>query len=273
MNTRDDTGQTMVRAARRDATSARRRRQDDTLGLLLETAAALHEAADEQQLAERVMDAACRGTGLCNAALLRPVDTAGRVEVIASNFAAKAETTRGGDGAPSGFSRSLIAAAAQRQRRRALRRRRGGQLRRRHEHRADEHQRRAVRPAHARRHAGRVPLPRLARLAAAPVAPGATRLLRRRWAGWRASRWPTSSASTSSAARPPIESELMAAATAQKWVLPRRETRVGVVHLPRREPARPLRRRRLLRRDRARRRPARRSRSATSPAKAWRRRC
>src|SRR3954469_1321262 len=56
MSTRDDTGQTMVRAHQvTNFASAK----DDALGLILETAAALHEAADEQQLAERVMDAAC----------------------------------------------------------------------------------------------------------------------------------------------------------------------------------------------------------------------
>ena len=118
MSTRDDTGQTMVRAHQVTNFAAAK---DDALGLILETAAALHEADDEQQLAERVMDAACRGTGLTNAALLRPVDTAGRVEVIASNFGAKSGedslgspgTGAGRDGGgPAGFSRSLISAAA-----------------------------------------------------------------------------------------------------------------------------------------------------------------
>ena len=128
MTTHDDTGQTVVRA--HGAVSppggspgaAPGAARNDTLGLLLETAAALHGAEDEQQLAQRVMDAACRGTGLCNAALLRPVDTGGRVEVIASNFGGAvlgpdaASRARGGGmigGGPLEFSRSLIAAAAQ----------------------------------------------------------------------------------------------------------------------------------------------------------------
>jgi serine phosphatase RsbU (regulator of sigma subunit) len=112
MNTRDDTGQTMVRSHALPHVTGVGGVNNDALALLLETAAALHEAADEQQLAERVMDAACRGTGLCNAALLRPVDTAGRVEVIASNFAAKADAAQHDARTPTGFSRSLIAAAA-----------------------------------------------------------------------------------------------------------------------------------------------------------------
>lgn len=124
MTTHDDTGQTIVRAHSAAAPLAGGAvGRNDTLGLLLETAAALHGAEDEQQLAQRVMDAACRGTGLCNAALLRPVDTAGRVEVIASNFGAPSGSDLGasagagaagiGGAAPPGFSRSLIAAAAQ----------------------------------------------------------------------------------------------------------------------------------------------------------------
>lgn len=120
MTTHDDTGQTIVRAhpsSPQAGASGMAGGRNDTLGLLLETAAALHGAEDEQQLAQRVMDAACRGTGLCNAALLRPVDTSGRVEVIASNFGAaagKSDAAGGGGGSgPAGFSRSLIAAAAQ----------------------------------------------------------------------------------------------------------------------------------------------------------------
>jgi sigma-B regulation protein RsbU (phosphoserine phosphatase) len=118
MTTHDDTGHTIIRAhpaAPAGAGAGGGGGRNDTLGLLLETAAALHGAEDEQQLAQRVMDAACRGTGLCNAALLRPVDIGGRVEVIASNFGAAGESdVAGGAGAgPAGFSRSLIAAAAQ----------------------------------------------------------------------------------------------------------------------------------------------------------------
>lgn len=116
MTTHDDTGQTIVRAHPAGPPQPGGARSD-TLGLLLETAAALHGAEDEQQLAQRVMDAACRGTGLCNAALLRPVDTGGRVEVIASNFASTSGAAGRPEGlpgaGPEGFSRSHIAAAAQ----------------------------------------------------------------------------------------------------------------------------------------------------------------
>jgi serine phosphatase RsbU (regulator of sigma subunit) len=112
MTTHDDTGQTVVRAHAFAGPGGGGVPRQDALGLLLETAAALHDAEDEQQLAQRVMDAACRGTGLCNAALLRPVDTGGRVEVIASNFAAVPDAAAADD-AHAGFSRSLIAAAAQ----------------------------------------------------------------------------------------------------------------------------------------------------------------
>jgi serine phosphatase RsbU (regulator of sigma subunit) len=78
---------------------------EDMLTLLLESAAAVHSAADERALAELVLDAATRGTGLPNAAMLRPLDAAGTVEVIAARR----------DPADEGsaiFSRSLLAAAS-----------------------------------------------------------------------------------------------------------------------------------------------------------------
>jgi serine phosphatase RsbU (regulator of sigma subunit) len=79
----------------------------DMLTLLLESAAAIHAAASEKELAERLIDVAIRGTGLVNAALLRPVDNLGHYEVIASRLGAMAE--RAG---PASFSRSLLSAAA-----------------------------------------------------------------------------------------------------------------------------------------------------------------
>ena len=99
----DDTGQTLVRQVSPETT----RLADDTLALLLETASSIHAAQSEQQLAELVIDAALRGTGLRNAVLLRPLDAAGRVEIIASRF------SNGAKEAPVTFSRSLIAAASQ----------------------------------------------------------------------------------------------------------------------------------------------------------------
>jgi serine phosphatase RsbU (regulator of sigma subunit) len=77
---------------------------EDTLALLLESAAAIHGAADEKTLADLVMDAACRGTGLPNAAVLRPLDAEGRIEIIAT----RGEAARSGPA----FSRSLLAAAS-----------------------------------------------------------------------------------------------------------------------------------------------------------------
>ncbi len=58
--------------------------QDEMLGLLLEAAAGIHAAESESALAEIVLEEACRGSGLPNAAWLRPVDADGRVEVVAS---------------------------------------------------------------------------------------------------------------------------------------------------------------------------------------------
>lgn len=77
---------------------------DDLMALLLECASGIHAASDEKALAEVVLDAACRCTGLANAALLRPVDSSGRIEVIASR------TVPGTSGAL--YSRSLLAVAS-----------------------------------------------------------------------------------------------------------------------------------------------------------------
>jgi serine phosphatase RsbU (regulator of sigma subunit)/pSer/pThr/pTyr-binding forkhead associated (FHA) protein len=80
---------------------------EDLLALLLETAAAVHAAESELALAEALIDGATRGTGLSNAAVLRPLDAAGRLEVIASRQQASQQN------APPSFSRSLLAAASQ----------------------------------------------------------------------------------------------------------------------------------------------------------------
>jgi serine phosphatase RsbU (regulator of sigma subunit) len=82
LQSQNDTGQTLVRAVTPERV---RPLADDMLALLLESAAAIHAAPDEKQLAETVMDTACRGTGLTNAAMLRPIDpSSGQVEVIAA---------------------------------------------------------------------------------------------------------------------------------------------------------------------------------------------
>ena len=77
---------------------------EQLLALLLESAAAMHAAADERQLADGLLDAACRGSNLPNAAVLRPADADGRVEIVASRPPQTDVTWR--------FSRSLLTAAA-----------------------------------------------------------------------------------------------------------------------------------------------------------------
>src|SRR5262245_60571432 len=105
MQSANDTGMTMVRAVTGDKV---RPLADDMLALLLESAAAIHAAKDEKQLAETVMDAAVRGTGLTNAAMLRPIDpTSGQIEVIAARLSPAAAAQP-----HNAFSRSLIATAS-----------------------------------------------------------------------------------------------------------------------------------------------------------------
>jgi serine phosphatase RsbU (regulator of sigma subunit) len=76
---------------------------DDLLALLLEAAAMLHASTDETALADALLDAACRGSGLPNAAVVRPINDAGEIEVIASRPRGTGNLT---------CSRSLLAAAA-----------------------------------------------------------------------------------------------------------------------------------------------------------------
>ena len=102
LQTQNDIGQTTVRTVIGPPAGQVR---DDILALLMETAGAIHEATSEQDLAERIMNAAIRGTGLTNALVLRPIDTTGKVEVVARKLAQnqQGEIT---------FSRSLLATAA-----------------------------------------------------------------------------------------------------------------------------------------------------------------
>jgi serine phosphatase RsbU (regulator of sigma subunit) len=102
----DDAGQTMVRTVGQ-ADAAAQPMADALLALLLESAGAIHSANDEKHLAELLIDAAIRGTGLQNAAMLHPVDSTGRVEIVACRFAPTAQDTG------VAFSRSLINAASQ----------------------------------------------------------------------------------------------------------------------------------------------------------------
>jgi serine phosphatase RsbU (regulator of sigma subunit) len=81
---------------------------DDLLNLLLESASAIHGAEDEKTLATLLMDAACRGTGLPNAAVLRALDSTGRIEIVAGRAGPAGHEPTG-----MGFSRSLLTTASQ----------------------------------------------------------------------------------------------------------------------------------------------------------------
>ncbi|HWP41473.1 MAG TPA: SpoIIE family protein phosphatase, partial [Tepidisphaeraceae bacterium] len=107
LQAQDDSGHTMVRTVPQDSAAARQPLAEALLALLLESAAAIHAATDEKQLANLVIDAAIRGTGLHNAAMLRPVDATGGIDIIAARFAPAAQEQG------VGFSRSLITAASQ----------------------------------------------------------------------------------------------------------------------------------------------------------------
>ena len=105
LQSQNDTGQTMVRAV---TPERMRPMADDMLAVLLEGAAAIHGSTDEKQLADTLMDAACRGTGLTNAAMLRPIDpTSGQIEVIAARLSPAAASSPHAT-----YSRSLINAAS-----------------------------------------------------------------------------------------------------------------------------------------------------------------
>jgi serine phosphatase RsbU (regulator of sigma subunit)/pSer/pThr/pTyr-binding forkhead associated (FHA) protein len=77
------------------------------LDLLIDCAAEIHGAHDEQKLADAVLQSALSGTGFHHAALLRPHGAAGdEIEVIAHRTPGSAA------GEPPSFSRSLISEAA-----------------------------------------------------------------------------------------------------------------------------------------------------------------
>jgi serine phosphatase RsbU (regulator of sigma subunit) len=77
---------------------------ENRLSLLLEMATAMQGVADERALAQILLETAQIGGGLPNAAVLRPVDGDGRIEVIASRQSAMQGAL---------FSRSLLNAASQ----------------------------------------------------------------------------------------------------------------------------------------------------------------
>jgi serine phosphatase RsbU (regulator of sigma subunit) len=220
----DDTGQTVVRTMSLGSEDrSPRGLHDEMLGLLLESAAAIHSASDEKQLAELVIDAAVRGTGLNNAALLRPLDAQGHLEVIASRFAPVASQHQ-----PPTFSRSLINAAAQ------------GQVA----------ELSGVGGISSDGDIGQsIVTMKISAALCVPLmlggAPAAFLYLDRREAGLAQTVRPGSSAFCAALGRmaslalanlkridierrqAQFEAELRAAAVAQKWILPRRNTRVG----------------------------------------------
>lgn len=103
VRTVDDAGtmHTMVRSVQREDAAPLK---EEMLMLLLESAAGIHAAADEKELAATVLEIACRGSGLPNAFWLHPVNASGRVEVVASKTA---------PGANAGaFSRTLLDVAS-----------------------------------------------------------------------------------------------------------------------------------------------------------------
>jgi serine phosphatase RsbU (regulator of sigma subunit) len=103
MATSEDAGRTMVRTVTVDQA----RLADDMLSLLLESASGIHGAKNEQQLAQLLLDTAIAGTGLSNAVMLKPTDASGGVEIVASKM-----TGVQGANTPATFSRSLINVAS-----------------------------------------------------------------------------------------------------------------------------------------------------------------
>jgi phosphoserine phosphatase RsbU/P len=103
----DDTGTTGMMVRSHGAERSIEPLREDLLNLLLESAAAIHAAENDKSLAEMLMDVACRGTGLNNAAVLRALDASGRIEIIASRIG---PTLR--DAPAMGFSRSMLAVAS-----------------------------------------------------------------------------------------------------------------------------------------------------------------
>lgn len=77
---------------------------DEMLKLLLDSAEGIHAAADERQVAEVLLKKACDGSGLPNAAVLKPAGTDWRFEIVASRTAAGSEKIA--------YSRTLLKAAS-----------------------------------------------------------------------------------------------------------------------------------------------------------------
>ena len=99
----DDVGSTLIRT-HSDQPSEQFRQ--DLLNLLLEGSSSLHAGPDLPAIAAILVDLACRGTKLANAAVVEALDTQGHIQIIASN-------TPAGQPHMMTFSRSLLAAASE----------------------------------------------------------------------------------------------------------------------------------------------------------------
>jgi phosphoserine phosphatase RsbU/P len=107
LRTVDDTATALTMVRSHAADRAPERLEDDLLNLLLESASAIHGAENETALANVLMDAACRGTGLPNAAVLRALDASGRIEIVASRAGPTLH-----EPSKLGFSRSMLTTAS-----------------------------------------------------------------------------------------------------------------------------------------------------------------
>ncbi len=103
LHLKEDTGQTIVRAVSEKTVQPL---ADNLLHLLLESTSKIHSSTSEQELADNVIDAAVRGTGLQNAVVLKPVDGLKSFEIMATRLSPQAQD------APAYYSRSLINTAA-----------------------------------------------------------------------------------------------------------------------------------------------------------------
>lgn len=103
LHLKEDTGQTIVRVVNEKTVQPL---ADNLLHLLLESTSKIHSSTSEQELADNVIDAAVRGTGLQNAVVLKPVDGLQSFEIISTRLSPLAQD------APAYYSRSLIHTAA-----------------------------------------------------------------------------------------------------------------------------------------------------------------
>ena len=103
LHLRDDVGQTVVRSV--DEKSIKPL-AESLLTLLLESTTKIHASTTDVELANNVIEAAIKGTGLTNAVMLRPIAGLESFEVLASRVSNESAD------APAYFSRSLITAAS-----------------------------------------------------------------------------------------------------------------------------------------------------------------